>query len=189
MMHEVSDSKLKGGAGSSGASSGGLFKSLKNFGNLATCYCHCCYCGLSNVTYGFCTDIYPKIDESYRVQTSGGAIRKLYNRPGRHIMLTNRTFHAIVSSVSILGWVLIAILAMTEVRNYMTPNFKEHMIVDTSLGQQLRININITFHSLTCNEVRGLSTTQLPTCCSLISLCLWINRFTWMRWTWRATTS
>lgn len=74
-------------------------------------------------------DIYPKIDESYRVQTSGGAI------------------------LSILGWVLIAILALAEVRNYMTPKFKEHMIVDTSLGQQLRINVNITFHSLTCNEV------------------------------------
>jgi hypothetical protein len=58
--------------------------------------------------------------------------------------------------VSILGWVLIAILALAEVKNYMTPKFKEHMIVDTSLGQQLRININITFHSLTCNEVRFL---------------------------------
>lgn len=56
-------------------------------------------------------------------------------------------------SVSILGWILIAILALAEVRNYMTPKFKEHMIVDTSLKQQLRINVNITFHSLTCNEV------------------------------------
>lgn len=63
--------------------------------------------------------------------------------------------------MSILGWVLIAILAMAEVRNYMTPKFKEHMIVDTSLGQQLRININITFHSLTCNEVQSSHTTPL----------------------------
>ena len=58
-----------------------------------------------------------------------------------------------LNAVSILGWILIAILALAEVRNYMTPKFKEHMIVDTSLGQQLRINVNITFHSLTCNEV------------------------------------
>lgn len=58
-----------------------------------------------------------------------------------------------IPTVSILGWILIAILALAEVRNYMTPKFKEHMIVDTSLKQQLRINVNITFHSLTCNEV------------------------------------
>lgn len=57
--------------------------------------------------------------------------------------------------VSILGWVLIGILVLAEAKNYMTPKFKEHMIVDTSLGQQLRVNINITFHSLTCNEVRS----------------------------------
>ena len=58
-----------------------------------------------------------------------------------------------VFSVSILGWILIAVLVLAEARNYMTPKFKEHMIVDTSLGQQLRINVNITFHSLTCDEV------------------------------------
>ena len=56
-------------------------------------------------------------------------------------------------TVSIVGWVLIGILVLAEVRNYMTPKFKEHMIVDTSLGQQLRINVNVTFHALTCNEV------------------------------------
>lgn len=56
--------------------------------------------------------------------------------------------------MSILGWVLIGILVLAEAKNYMTPKFKEHMIVDTSLGQQLRVNINITFHSLTCNEVQ-----------------------------------
>jgi hypothetical protein len=51
--------------------------------------------------------------------------------------------------------VLIATLVLAEVRNFMTPQFKEHMIVDTSLGQQLRINVNVTFHALTCNEVRA----------------------------------
>lgn len=51
---------------------------------------------------------------------------------------------------------MIGILVLAETKNYLTPKFKEHMIVDTSLGQQLRVNINITFHSLTCNEVRTI---------------------------------
>jgi len=74
-------------------------------------------------------DIYPKIDENYRVQTTGGAL------------------------LSIFGWILITFLVVFEINSYMTPKFKEHMVVDTSLGQQLRININITFHALTCAEV------------------------------------
>jgi len=55
--------------------------------------------------------------------------------------------------VSILGWVLIGILVLAEVNNYLTPQFREHMVVDVGLGQQLRINVNVTFHALTCNEV------------------------------------
>lgn len=99
-------------------------------------------------------DIYPKIDESYRVQTSGGAICKsaIFDRLCSQLNSTHCLILCNIS-VSILGWILIAILALAEVRNYMTPKFKEHMIVDTSLKQQLRINVNITFHSLTCNEV------------------------------------
>jgi hypothetical protein len=30
---------------------------------------------------------------------------------------------------------------------------KEHMMVDTTLGEKLRINVNITFHALTCADV------------------------------------
>ena len=55
--------------------------------------------------------------------------------------------------VSLIGWIVIAILFLAEVNNYMTPHFQEHMVVDSSLGQQLRVNINITFHALTCNDV------------------------------------
>ena len=51
-----------------------------------------------------------------------------------------------------------------EVNNYLTPKFQEHMVVDTSLGQQLKININMTFHALTCQEVTmwGMSVNLLP---------------------------
>lgn len=35
----------------------------------------------------------------------------------------------------------------------MNPKLSEHMTVDTSLRQQLRININISFHALSCADV------------------------------------
>mmetsp|Transcript_30815 Transcript_30815/g.57460 ORF Transcript_30815/g.57460 Transcript_30815/m.57460 type:complete len:410 (-) Transcript_30815:135-1364(-) len=76
-------------------------------------------------------DIYTKVDEEYRVQTDGGAI------------------------LSLVGWVIISILIMSEVNHYIGSNSvpKEHMVVDTKLGQQLEINIDMTYHALTCAEV------------------------------------
>lgn len=74
-----------------------------------------------------------------------------------HVLMKSRNFILCffknVLSVSIIGWGIIVILLMAELNNYLTPRFKEHMVVDTSLGQLLRVNLNITFHALTCNEV------------------------------------
>jgi hypothetical protein len=55
--------------------------------------------------------------------------------------------------VSLAGWIIIALLVFSEVNNFLSPKPKEHMVVDTTLGQQLKININISFHALTCAEV------------------------------------
>jgi hypothetical protein len=55
--------------------------------------------------------------------------------------------------VSLAGWIVITLLVFSEVNNFLASNPKEHMVVDTTLGQQLKININISFHSLTCAEV------------------------------------
>eukprot|EP01041_Mallomonas_annulata_P001696 gene1696-3287_t len=74
-------------------------------------------------------DIYTKVEEDFRVRTSGGA------------------------TLSIFGWIIIFILTFAELGNYFRVETVEHMSVDTSLGQQLQININITFHALTCAEV------------------------------------
>lgn len=74
-------------------------------------------------------DLYTKLEEDYKVQTSGGA------------------------TLSIVGWVVMTILIIGEFNNYMTPTMKEHMVVDTTLGQRLRVNLNITFHALTCADV------------------------------------
>jgi hypothetical protein len=55
--------------------------------------------------------------------------------------------------VSIIGWILIAILCLGEIRNYTNPPIKEHMRVDKTFGQQLQVNIDISFHALTCAQV------------------------------------
>ena len=73
-------------------------------------------------------DLYQKVDEEFRVQTAFGA------------------------ALSLAGWVLIAILLLAEVRSFVAPEIKEHLVVDTSLGERLRVNFNVTFHSLTCAE-------------------------------------
>ena len=74
-------------------------------------------------------DIYTKLQEEYKVQTTSGA------------------------TLSIIGWIVMGVLILGEFNNYLTPTIREHMIVDTTLGQQLRVNVNMSFHALTCNEV------------------------------------
>lgn len=89
--------------------------------------------GGGKVQRGFWTelknfDLYHKVDEEFRVQTAFGA------------------------TLSVVGWVIIVILLMAEIQTYVAPEIKEHLVVDTSLGQKLRVNFNITFHALTCAE-------------------------------------
>ena len=73
-------------------------------------------------------DLYTKIEDDFKVQTSSGAY------------------------LSLGGWVLIVLLLSGAFWDYMSPQIKEHMIVDTSLGGKLRVNVDITFHALTCAE-------------------------------------
>lgn len=73
-------------------------------------------------------DFYQKLDENFSVQTSGGA------------------------TMTLIGWIIIAALVLAEVRHYRNPEFKEHMVVDTTLGEKLKVNLNITFHALNCEE-------------------------------------
>ena len=73
-------------------------------------------------------DLYSKVEEDYRIQTSFGA------------------------TLSIIAWAIIAILLVAEIKSYVTPEIREHLVVDTMLGQRLRVNMNITFHALTCAE-------------------------------------
>jgi len=74
-------------------------------------------------------DIYQKVAEDYKVQTSWGA------------------------ALSLLGWAIIFVLVLGELHDHFTLKTHEHMIVDTSLHKTLQVNVNITFHALTCAEV------------------------------------
>eukprot|EP00744_Colponema_vietnamica_P020097 GILI01028528.1.p1 GENE.GILI01028528.1~~GILI01028528.1.p1 ORF type:complete len:386 (-),score=78.63 GILI01028528.1:38-1195(-) len=74
-------------------------------------------------------DVYPKVEEDYRVRTlSGGA-------------------------VSIVSGIIIILLFLSELNSYLTGDRVEHVVVDVSRGQKLRINFNITFPSIHCGEV------------------------------------
>lgn len=73
-------------------------------------------------------DIYTKLEEDYRVQTTGGA------------------------TLSIVAWIVITFLVIGEIYNYRTVTIKEHLKVDTTFGQKLKISLDITFHALTCAE-------------------------------------
>jgi hypothetical protein len=95
-------------------------------------------------------DLYTKVDEDHKVQTSSGAM------------------------VSVIGWVIISILILGEFYNYNIIQQKEHMIVDTTLGQSLKINVNITFHALTCAEV---SIYLISIYLSYTNISISINRF------------
>jgi len=74
-------------------------------------------------------DIYTKVEADYKVQTNQGAF------------------------LSIMGWIIILILVLAEFNRYFTVITHEHMRVDTAIGDNLQINVDITFHALTCAEV------------------------------------
>lgn len=52
-----------------------------------------------------------------------------------------------------VGWFIIFVLVIAELHNHFSVKTVENMIVDTSLGKRLRIDVNITYHALTCAEV------------------------------------
>eukprot|EP00743_Colponemidia_sp_Colp-15_P007181 GILK01007755.1.p1 GENE.GILK01007755.1~~GILK01007755.1.p1 ORF type:complete len:396 (+),score=64.06 GILK01007755.1:57-1244(+) len=74
-------------------------------------------------------DVYTKVDDDYKVKTfSGGA-------------------------VSLISTIIMIILFITEFNAYMTIETVDHIVVDTTRGAKLRINLNVSFPHLTCAEV------------------------------------
>jgi len=74
-------------------------------------------------------DVYSKVHDDYSIKTkSGGAI-------------------------SLASICVMALLFLSELNTYLTVDYVDHIIVDTTLNQKLPIGINMTFPHLRCDEV------------------------------------
>lgn len=75
--------------------------------------------------------MFPKVDTEYTIRTEGGGV------------------------ASLVAYALIFILVLAEVVAWAGQNSstKEHISVDTSLGQRMRVNLNITFPGLACEDL------------------------------------
>ncbi|RHY05754.1 hypothetical protein DYB25_008806 [Aphanomyces astaci] len=73
-------------------------------------------------------DVYPKLHREFKVQTEAGA------------------------TVSLVAMVIMAILFLSELRDFLTVSKHEHMVVDTSTTEKLQITFDISYPALTCRE-------------------------------------
>ncbi|GAX22374.1 hypothetical protein FisN_3Hh418 [Fistulifera solaris] len=75
--------------------------------------------------------MFPKVDQEYTVKTDGGGY------------------------FSLIAYILIAILSLAETISWMNQNAQtlEQIAVDTSLGRKMRVNMNITFPNLACEDL------------------------------------
>lgn len=75
--------------------------------------------------------MFPKVDSDFTIQTDRGGV------------------------ASLVACILIALLLIAETVNWLDQNSltTEHINVDTSLGKRMRVNINITFHALACEDL------------------------------------
>jgi endoplasmic reticulum-Golgi intermediate compartment protein 3 len=75
--------------------------------------------------------MFPKVDTEYTVRTERGGV------------------------TSLIACGLIAVLALTEVASWFSQNGRtvEHITVDTSLGKKMRVNLDITFPALACEDL------------------------------------
>jgi len=71
-------------------------------------------------------DVYPKTLDDFKERTGSGAV------------------------VSMVSCLVILLLIISELHTYMTPTTVDHLNVDTTRGERIRINLNITFPSMPC---------------------------------------
>ena len=71
-------------------------------------------------------DVYPKTLDDFKERTGSGA------------------------AVSIVSLSIIFLLVISELRAYLTPVTTDHLYVDTTRSERIRINVNMTFPSMPC---------------------------------------
>lgn len=89
-----------------------------------------------------------------RGRKSGSAVQKMdFMFPKVHSDFTVQTDRG--GAASLVAYILIAILLLAETVTWMGQNraTTEHITVDTSLGRRMRVNINITFPALACEDL------------------------------------
>lgn len=74
-------------------------------------------------------DVYTKVHDDYRIRTQSGGL------------------------IAVSSFVIMAILFISELRNYLQKDVVDHIVVDTTLNQKLPIGLNITFPHIRCDEV------------------------------------
>ncbi|OWZ08160.1 Endoplasmic reticulum-Golgi intermediate compartment protein [Phytophthora megakarya] len=73
-------------------------------------------------------DVYPKMHREFKVQTEFGA------------------------TVSVVAGIVMLILFLSELSAYWSVNTHEHMVVDSSLGEKLQVNLDVSFLALNCRD-------------------------------------
>ncbi|CAH0515687.1 unnamed protein product [Peronospora belbahrii] len=73
-------------------------------------------------------DVYPKMHREFKVQTEFGA------------------------TVSIIAGIVMIILFLSELNAYLSVNTHEHMIVDSTLGEKLQVNLDVSFLAINCRD-------------------------------------
>lgn len=73
-------------------------------------------------------DVYPKMHREFKVQTEFGA------------------------TVSVVAGIIMAVLFLSELSAYMSLNTHEHMVVDSSLGEKLQVNLDVSFLAVNCRD-------------------------------------
>jgi hypothetical protein len=108
-------------------------------------------------------DIYPKLHREFKVQTEAGGTGKVV---GRVVIIIRRSrlcesclFVAKTKIcflvVSVITMVVMAILFLSELKDFLTPQRHEHMRVDTSSNERLQITFDISLWALNCRGTNG----------------------------------
>jgi hypothetical protein len=71
-------------------------------------------------------DVYPKTLDDFKERTGSGAV------------------------VSLVSLSVIALLVISELSAYLTPTTVDHLYVDSSRGERIKVNLNITFPNMPC---------------------------------------
>lgn len=79
----------------------------------------------------------------------------LFPKIEQDLLNQSKTQSVITSKLTIIAYILTLIIILAEIYSYNTTNrqLKEHVTVDKSLGKKMRVDLNITFPALHCDDV------------------------------------